>query len=76
MSLERIGSTRLALSKVSDGPISFQIKPHHYYRFAMTIGRKVRCRYGFGIYDQAIYVTKGSLFVQYYCADCLPDDLS
>lgn len=61
-----------------DEPISFQIAPHHYYRLAMTIGRKVRCGCGFGIYDRTIYVTnsKGSLYVRYYCADCLPDDLA
>lgn len=62
---------------MSDGPISFQIKPRHYYLLAMTIGRQVRCRCGFGIYDRTTYVTnsKGSLYVRYYCPDCLPDEL-
>lgn len=63
-------------SKVSEGPLSFQIKPCDYYRLAMTIGRKVQCPCGFGINDRAIYAAnaKGSLYVHYYCDDCLPDN--
>jgi hypothetical protein len=55
----------------------FTVNPDTYYPLAMTIGRRIRCRCGFGIYDAKIYVWKPDRFnpwdFNFHCDACAPE---